>query len=76
MAGYAALVFLLAPRGVSASQFFRGRARDDTDPSLPLLVASAAITWIFAKSISNAANLSRGFGILGGVGYALYYLSF
>ena len=39
-------------------------------------MASAAITWIFAKSIANAADLAGAFGIIGGVGYALYYLSF
>jgi hypothetical protein len=39
-------------------------------------VASAAISWIFAKSISNAANLTQAFGITGGLGYTFYYLSF
>ena len=34
------------------------------------------ISWIFAKSITNAANLSRDFGWVGGFSYATYYLSF
>ena len=34
------------------------------------------ISWIFAKSITNAANLGLDFGIVGGVAYAGYYLSF
>lgn len=37
---------------------------------------SAAITWIFAKSIANASDLSFAFGITGGIGYTIYYLSF
>jgi SSS family solute:Na+ symporter len=37
---------------------------------------SAAITWIFAKSITNASDLSFAFGITGGIGYTIYYLSF
>lgn len=40
------------------------------------MVFSAATSWIFAKSISNAANLGQAFGITGGIGYATYYLSF
>ena len=37
---------------------------------------SAAITWIFAKSIANASDLSFAFGLSGGVGYTIYYFSF
>ena len=37
---------------------------------------SAAITWIFAKSIANASDLSFAFGVTGGIGYTIYYLSF
>jgi Na+/proline symporter len=61
---------------VTPSQFFSGRAASGEEPGLWLLVASAAITWNFAKSIANAANLAAAFGIPGGIGYALYYLSF
>ena len=41
-----------------------------------LLIFSVAITWVFAKSIANAADLAKAFGPIGGVGYATYYLSF
>ncbi len=34
------------------------------------------ISWLFAKSITNAANLGLAFGLVGGVAYAAYYLSF
>ncbi|RXG31709.1 Sodium:solute symporter family protein [Leeuwenhoekiella marinoflava DSM 3653] len=41
-----------------------------------MLTGSLIISWIFAKSITNAANLGLEFGIVGGVAYAGYYLSF
>ena len=34
------------------------------------------ISWLFAKSITNSANLGLSYGIVGGVAYAGYYLSF
>ncbi|HHP7243509.1 MAG TPA: Na+/proline symporter [Elainellaceae cyanobacterium] len=64
------------PHRVSATEFFDGESARGKAPQLWVLVASAAITWIFAKSISNAATLANAFGITGGIGYALYYLSF
>lgn len=74
--GYGAVVWAMAPGRVSAGQFFDGRSDRGREPSLWLLVASAAITWIFAKSIANAASLGAAFGPLGGLGYGVYYLSF
>ena len=76
LAGYGAVIWVFMPRRVSAGQFFDGKSRDGGEPGLWLVVASAAISWIFAKSISNAASLGAAFGPIGGVGYALYYLSF
>ena len=73
---YMAIIWRVAPRSVSASGFFRGKHANGKDPSFWLLVASAAISWIFAKSIINAANLSTAFGFWGGVSYGVYYLSF
>ena len=40
------------------------------------LTSSLVISWLFAKSITNAANLGLAFGLVGGVAYAAYYLSF
>lgn len=74
--GYALLVWRMTPSHVTALQFFKGRDERGSEPGLWLLVASAAITWIFAKSISNAANLGAAFGVWGGIGYAFYYFSF
>ena len=74
--GYCGIVWLFSPKRVSAPQFFSGGGEDGAVPGLWLLVFSAAITWVFAKSIANAAGLSKAFGILGGIGYATYYFSF
>src|SRR5260221_12360565 len=74
--GYCALAVAFNPRGVTATQFFRGQSRTGAAPSVWLVAASAAISWIFAKSIANAADLGQAFGIVGGLGYAIYYLSF
>jgi len=73
---YGVIVLRMSPISVTPSQFFSGRSSSGDEPGLWLLVASAAITWIFAKSIANAANLAGAFGMAGGIGYALYYLSF
>lgn len=39
-------------------------------------MSSLVISWIFAKSVTNAANLGLTYGIVGGVAYASYYFSF
>ena len=80
LAGYGFFVYRVVrqttPEKVSAPGFFEGQSQGGQAPGLWLLVASAAISWIFAKSIDNAASLGSAFGIWGGIGYALYYLSF
>ena len=73
---YMGIVWCGTPKNVGSSGFFTGRHQNGKEPSLWLLVSSAAISWLFAKSIVNAANLSQSFGFLGGVGYGVYYLSF
>ena len=73
---YCAIVYKMTPVSVTPAQFFGGQAASGREPGLWLLVASAAITWIFAKSIANAANLAGAFGLAGGIGYAFYYFSF
>lgn len=78
--GYGLFVYCvvqkITPERVSASGFFQGESAQGKAPGLWLLVSSAAISWIFAKSIDNAASLAYAFGIAGGVGYAIYYCSF
>lgn len=70
------LVRQTTPERVSPPEFFEGQSSTGKPPGVWLLIASAAISWIFAKSIDNAASLGQAFGVLGGVGYAFYYLSF
>ena len=74
--GYGLLVWFMMPKGITNSQFFNGKSESGVEPSLVLLVASAAITWIFSKSILNVADLSAAYGWIGAVGYSAYYLSF
>jgi SSS family solute:Na+ symporter len=78
--GYGAFIFLIVqrttPGRVSAPEFFKGESASGNSPGLWLLTASAAISWIFAKSIDNAASLAAAFGLAGGIGYGIYYLSF
>lgn len=73
---YCALTWWVIPRRVNSDQFFSGQNRQGTAPGIWLVAMSAAITWIFAKSIANASDLAFAFGPSGGVGYTIYYLSF
>jgi SSS family solute:Na+ symporter len=73
---FSALTWWVTPRQVSAAQFFDGRKDNGHPPGTLMVGMSAAITWVFAKSIANASDLAYGYGLTGGIGYALYYLSF
>ncbi len=73
---FCAVTWWVTPRRVSAPQFFDGRRDDDRAPGVLMVAMSAAITWVFAKSIANAAALAYGYGLAGGIGYTIYYLSF
>jgi len=73
---YMIIIWRIAPRETSFSGFFQGQTSTGAEPKFWILVSSAAISWIFAKSIVNSANLGQAFGILGSIGYALYYVSF
>jgi Na+/proline symporter len=63
------------PRARTSEAFYAGRQRDQ-QPGFWLLLSSLVISWLFAKSLTNAANLGLAFGLVGGVAYAAYYLSF
>ncbi|HEY8579133.1 MAG TPA: hypothetical protein VIL72_04550 [Beijerinckiaceae bacterium] len=73
---YFAVTWLAIPRMVTAPQFFTGATARGGEPGVLLVALSAAVTWIFAKSIANAADLAYAYGITGAIGYTLYYLSF
>jgi Na+/proline symporter len=69
------LFFFLSPLAKTTDQFFKAITNSKAPNGL-VLTGSLIISWIFAKSITNAANLGLEFGILGGLAYAGYYLSF
>ena len=73
--GSSLLLFFLSPLAKNASDFFKATHRKKA-PNALMLTGSLIISWIFAKSITNAANLGLDYGIVGGVAYAGYYLSF
>ncbi len=73
---FCAVTWGVTPRRVSAPQFFDGRRDDQRTPGVLMVAMSAAITWVFAKSIANASALAYGYGLAGGIGYTVYYLSF
>lgn len=56
--------------------FYSGRSSSGAPPSLLTLVLSQTTTWIFARSLLNAAILGFYYGIWGTLAYATYYLSF
>lgn len=70
------VLIVISPWARTKSDFFQATRKDSQKPGLWLLTSSLVISWIFAKSITNAANLGLSYGIVGGVAYATYYLSF
>lgn len=71
------LFFLwLSPNAKTVQTFFQAQSDRGEKPNALFLTSSLVISWIFAKSITNAANLGLAFGWVGGLGYAVYYLSF
>ena len=67
---------LAAPRRASVEGFFGGANTDGRAPHLWVLVLSQVTTWIFARSLMNAAILGYYYGIAGTLAYAAYYGSF
>ena len=66
----------LSPRVENSDAFYRGRGQSGLPPGVWTLALSQVTTWIFARSIMNAAILGYFFGIAGALAYAIYYLSF
>ena len=65
-----------APRRATVEGFFGGLTARGTAPRLWTLVLSQVTTWIFARSLMNAAILGYYYGIAGTLAYAAYYGSF
>lgn len=79
MAGFGAIVLasvLVAPRRATLDGFFGGMGDAGRAPGLWVLVLSQVTTWIFARSLMNAAILGYFYGIWGVLAYAAYYGSF
>ncbi|HMR03716.1 MAG TPA: sodium:solute symporter, partial [Candidatus Competibacter phosphatis] len=72
---YGAALYAVTPNARTVGAFFRGEDNSGRMASQWALTASIFISWIFAKSVTNAANLGAGYGIVGGLAYATYWLS-
>jgi Na+/proline symporter len=72
---YGAAMYWMSPRTVTLGGFFNGEDSEGRKASPFLLTTSIFISWIFAKSVTNAANLGAEFGLVGGLAYATYWLS-
>ena len=66
----------VVPRQVSVGGFYQGTSLSGQAPSLWVLVLSQVTTWIFARSLMNAAILGYFYGFAGTLAYTFYYLSF
>lgn len=72
---YGAVMYAMSPRAVTVSGFYRGTDEQGRPASEWALTCSIFISWIFAKSVTNAANLGATYGVVGGLAYATYWLS-
>jgi len=72
---FGAVMYLVAPKSSDEAGFFRGHGAQGRPASEWALTMSIFISWIFAKSVTNAANLGAAYGIVGGLAYAAYWLS-
>ena len=66
----------IVPRARTTATFFHGASVDGQTPGLLALVFSQVTTWIFARSLMNAAILGFYYGLWGTLAYTAYYLSF
>jgi Na+/proline symporter len=77
LVGVIALVsILLSSRAKNEATFFHGKSDEGEQPGLLTLTFSQVTTWIFARSLMNAAILGFYYGLWGTLAYAAYYLSF
>jgi Na+/proline symporter len=79
LAVFGAAMYAISPRARGKDpleQFFGGRDESGRETSGFFLTSSVLISWIFAKSVQNAADLGQRFGLPGGAAYAAYWLSF
>jgi Na+/proline symporter len=72
---YGWAMYAMSPSATTISSFFRGTDNDGRPATGWALMMSIFISWIFAKSVTNAANLGAAYGAVGGLAYATYWLS-
>ncbi|MDH3438967.1 MAG: sodium:solute symporter, partial [Betaproteobacteria bacterium] len=72
---YGTVMYVISPHARTVSSFFAGTDNAGRPASAWALTCSIFISWIFAKSVTNAANLGASFGVVGGLAYATYWLS-
>lgn len=72
---YGVVMYALSPRSTNPASFYRGADERGNPVGQWQLTASIFISWIFAKSVTNAANLGAAYGVVGGLAYATYWLS-
>ncbi|MCU7918480.1 MAG: sodium:proline symporter [Candidatus Thiodiazotropha sp. (ex Epidulcina cf. delphinae)] len=72
----ALISILITPKAKGEGAFFQGLSPAGSTPGLLMLVFSQVTTWIFARSLMNAAILGFYYGVWGTLAYAIYYLSF
>ena len=72
---FGVVMYVISPRARDEGGFFRGTDANGRPATSWSLMMSIFISWIFAKSVTNAANLGAAYGIVGGLAYATYWLS-
>ncbi len=72
---YGTVMYVISPRSRTVSSFYAGTDEAGRPATEWALTCSIFISWIFAKSVTNAANLGAAYGIVGGLAYAAYWLS-
>ncbi|MEX1081771.1 MAG: sodium:solute symporter [Halofilum sp. (in: g-proteobacteria)] len=72
---YGATMYLVSPRATTAASFYTGADGHGRAIGTVPLTLSIFISWIFAKSVTNAANLGAEYGAVGAIAYATYWLS-
>ena len=72
---FGVVMYLVSPRVRTEAGFFQGHDDSGRPASEWALMMSIFISWIFAKSVTNAANLGAAYGVVGGLAYATYWLS-
>jgi solute:Na+ symporter, SSS family len=72
---YGTVMYVISPRSRTISSFYTGADEHGRPATEWALTCSIFISWIFAKSVTNAANLGAAYGVVGGLAYAAYWLS-